>query len=269
MPDPTVCAVMLTRDRPEYALRAVRCFSAQNYERKRLLIYDTGRPSMERLAFWKPFLQAGFIHALIANGHDMTVGGLRNQANRESCDTFKADIIIHADDDDYSHPNRIAEQVALLQSSGSDSVGYREMLFWREPIPGSLPHGQAEYGCGCESCIGGAYLYSNPDPSYCLGTSLCYWRKTWERNPFSERNGANPRIRAEDREFLRGIKSVGVSANITVIAYPGVIDIALNEPRMIARIHAGNAQHYTEAWSTSHSWRRAPEWDERCREIMA
>ena len=42
------------------------------------------------------------------------------------------DILIHWDDDDYSHPNRIAEQVALLKSSGADVVGFSEMLSWRE-----------------------------------------------------------------------------------------------------------------------------------------
>ena len=50
---------------------------------------------------------------------------------RSAREGHAADILVHLDDDDYSHPNRIAEQVVLLQSSGADCVGYREMLFWQ------------------------------------------------------------------------------------------------------------------------------------------
>ena len=63
---------------------------------------------------------------------------LRNFAGEANGPAWMPEILIHWDDDDYSHPNRIAEQVALLQSSGADAtVGFREMLFWREDaLPG-------------------------------------------------------------------------------------------------------------------------------------
>src|SRR6266568_2655786 len=41
-PDPTICAIMLTRDRPAMAARAVESFRRQTYERKRLLVVNSG-----------------------------------------------------------------------------------------------------------------------------------------------------------------------------------------------------------------------------------
>lgn len=272
MPEPTVCAVMLTRDRPELAKRAVECFRAQTYPNKRLMIFNTGHNGP--LISDAEALDVGSqIHEPCVIGAFESIGELRNEAI-SATEEMGAEIVIHWDDDDWSHPNRITEQAALLQSSGADCVGYREMLFWRDGRE-LIPH-------GLDSLNGCAYLYSNPDPTYCLGTSLCYWRKTWERNPFSERNGPNPRTRGEDREFLRGINSAGQTSlplEFCGSKIPGSQQWLKNPcaehevhqqvPRMIARIHAGNAQHYQEAWSgTSHSWRRAAEWDERCHEIM-
>lgn len=231
-----MCAVMLTKDRTEMAKQAIECFRRQTYQNKRLLIVNSGGwPILDK----EPENE---IEPVFVGADALTIGALRNLGCLYATGEGKIpDIYMHLDDDDYSHPNRIAEQVALLQSSGADCVGYREMLFWHE--------------------TGMTYLYTNTDPTYCLGTSLCYWREAWRKNPFSERNGPNPRERGEDREFLRGINSVGVSS---------FAERLWTAPRMIARIHAGNAAHYPvdQLALTSSNWLRVPEWDERVREIM-
>ena len=161
---------------------------------------------------------------------------------------------MHWDDDDYSHPNRIAEQVALMQSSGADCVGYREMLFWRE-TPQAIK----------DQYAGEAWMYSNQKPGYALGTSLCYWRKTWERKPFAATS------KGEDLQFITGLKCVGRSS-IEGCA-PG--SIAEAEPRMIARIHGSNTstaydprKMEAESRLANPLWRRVPEWDEHCRSVM-
>ena len=264
---PTVCAVMLTADRPEMAKRAVECFRAQTYPAKRLLILDsathhaTGLPwgegnatSGDTTTVWTPDM----------NGK--TVGELRNAANAESIGwgvwhlTQRAfvvpDILIHWDDDDYSHPERIAEQVALLQASNADAVGYREMLFWREGEP-------ERYGAISDlepARLGESWLYTSPDPRYCLGTSLCYWRTTWERKPFE------PTSQGEDAAFVAGLSTVGI---------PAFGDSShRNNPRMIARIHNGNTSNayrpelMAMIERQGGEWRRAPEWDSYCRKVM-
>ncbi len=264
--EPTVCAIMPTRDRPEMSRRAVECFMAQTYERKLMFILDQGVGSDGYFGEYD-----GVRHQWTEDSSkEFTIGTLRNIAIERAVHG-SPEIILHFDSDDWSHPNRIAEQVSLLQSSGADAVGYREMLFWKQ-IPGNLPHGQAEYECGCGDCRGEAWLYTNNDPRYIVGSSLCYWRAAWERQPFRDI------MRGEDYEFVKGLKSVGVGSMRHTTACGATMPEAnavdygpdLVSPRMICSIHGGNTCGYTEATlAGSINWRRVPEWDSKLREVMS
>ena len=261
MSEPTVCAILLTADRPEYARRAVECFRAQTYQNKRLVVFQ----EFSRATF-EPEIFAGLHVDYFRGDQKATIGELRNAANAVGYTghvNIKPDILIHWDDDDWSHPNRIAEQVALLQSSGADVVGYREILFWREPFGSCICRGDGLMGMRCDA-HGEAWLYSNPDPRYCLGTSLCYWRKTWERKPFEATS------QGEDVRFCTGLDCVGVS---TIIAPNGIAFTDPMQPRMIARIHSGNTStvYRPELMAAIErqggEWKRSPEWDSYCRGV--
>ena len=268
MAEPSICAVMLTKDRPELARRAVECFRRQTYPAKSMLVYETGFPTKLR-----PGVGGGNVfHWSGGRPEDnkRTIGELRNVANGYSAKTpnFPAsDILMHWDDDDWSHPNRIAEQVELLQSPGVDVVGYNEMLFSRRMVSrvmcdsfgGEGPDGRIEVDRY------EAWLYSNPNPGYTLGTSLCYWRRTWERKPFPATNVG------EDLQFCTGLKCFGVSSlSGHHLSNSGFMATTGLDPRMIARIHAGNTSTaYEPAKMAKNSeWKRVPEWDAHCRSVM-
>lgn len=283
---------MLTADRPEMARRAIECFRRQTYPAKRLLIWDSGTQTLETP--WYDEEDYPDVSHVLAERRD-TIGDLRNEAN-----SFWTEypILIHWDDDDWSHPNRISEQVALLQSSGAEAVGYREMLFWREPrvneAIGMYPTTQKDHG-------GEAWLYVNRKPTYALGTSLCYWRTVWQWRLFEPLNDG------EDTAWLAGVRSVGISGlgdKVQVVIAPWdlpggetgaefisryhatckrLMDAHLQEmeqygyrpqPRMIASIHDGNTSpaYRPELMRASQKqggeWRRVPEWDEYCRQVM-
>ena len=269
MTEPTVCCIMLTQDRPELAKRAVECFRTQTYLNKALLVWDTStemKPA-KRLDVWQfaPDIQHEFY-----GPQDYAIGALRNHAiqygtsevvctvgvNKEL--TGPADIIVHFDDDDWSHPNRIAEQVALLQSSGADVVGYNEMLFWREA--------QA----GAPGSIGQAWLYSGPTPRQALGASLCYWRKTWEARLFNPQLPRKEKGGGEDWDFLRDRKIEVATAlpQSGPARSEGHFAIVPCEPRMIARIHGGNHSNGYDGIESSAQWKHVPEWDDKVREIL-
>jgi hypothetical protein len=145
------------------------------------------------------------------------------------------------------------------------------MLFWREKRMCDCAVGR--FGAHYRHCTHGpaeAWLYSNPDPRYCLGTSLCYWRKTWERKPFEATS------QGEDVRFCTGLKCLGVSGiNRDEPAGPGLscqgVDVV---PRMIARIHSGNTStvYRPELMAAIErqggEWKRSPEWDSYCRGVM-
>lgn len=175
-----------------------------------------------------------------------SIGDLRNYAASWQSDR-NPDVFIHWDDDDWSHPNRIAEQVAFLQQSGADAVGYREMLFWRTD-PGE------------------AWIYSNPHPRYCLGTSLCYWRSAWERNPFpdtSRGEEGQPLVGWQSKLNCVSQSSVDMRDNVQVFDW----DEGQLRARMIALIHGGNTCSAID--TNSPFWKHVPVWDEYCRERMA
>ncbi len=243
MSNPTVCAICLVNGRPKMTKRAIRCFMDQTYGQKNMLIFDTA-------AIPEPWGQdgRGVNYWWGENKPQETIGALRNRAAYHSA-RYQSDILIHWDSDDWSHPNRIAEQVALLQASGKDCVGYRDMLFWDE-TPGQF----------CS-----AWLYENKDTRRPIGTSLCYWRKTWERRPFADLP-KNAESTSEYCDWLREVDALGFTSIET--AEPGWT----KGPRMIASIHGGNTTHYDPAGYVAAqqgtSWERAAAWDDYCRKEM-
>ena len=89
------------------------------------------------------------------------IGAMRNAG----AEAARGDIVAHFDDDDYSAPGRIADQVArLLESPGCLVTGYRAMRF----TDGS-----------------GWWQYRGPQ-KYALGTSLVYRRSWWLDHRFPE-----------------------------------------------------------------------------------
>lgn len=252
MSEPLVCAVILTKDRPEMVQRAIKSFCEQTYENKNVVVLNSGSAL--------PF--EGYPANWMAP-RGCSIGHYRNMA----IDKTEAEIIIHFDDDDMSHPNRIAEQVAHLQASGADVVGYNELLFWREAGIGVDKDGTSR---GCPvcgtmpcSCTAQAWLYRNTRPDRSPGTSLCYWRRTWERKPFPDLSIG------EDTHWLTGLN---VAAESAMIPRP---DDPVVEPRLIASIHGGNtakAGYDIEtaiAQGGEKNWIRTPDWDDYCRKVMA
>jgi hypothetical protein len=250
---PRVTAVCLYADRPQFADLILKSFRSQTYARAHLLIYDNGEN-----AFPSSVQSSEGIVTQARGGR--SIGMLRNAANELTA----SDIIIHFDVDDWSHPNRIAEQVALLQASGADCVGYNEMLFWKnwrsrvkcdyygEDVgPSTVITEHAE-----------AWLFTRRESHYALGTSLCYWRKTWEQKPFEDIPKPGD-MEGEDGRFIRGLNVHSISS----LSLP--FNIPTEEPRMIARIHGANSSGQYRDIARSDNWKRVPEWDERVRSILA
>lgn len=298
MNQPLVCCVCLTADRPAMVKRAVACFEAQTYKRKALLILDTG--SVPSLPYSD---QRCHVNAPEFRGE--TIGSLRNRANDLAVsyvlsrhrDTDTA-LFAHWDDDDWSHPNRLAEQVALIvcprcfgrgestlgplgvQSCPDckggaeplDAVGYSDMLFldqFHMRPDGTVyyarcmkcgetlgpPTNVKECYCGGKTtpAPGEAWLYTSTS-SYMLGTSLLYRRAAWERKPFEHVN------QGEDRRWLAGLRTMG---DTSLRSWKGSFSHGL----MIASIHGANTSSRIDP--ASENFRRVPEWDAHCRQVMA
>jgi hypothetical protein len=89
------------------------------------------------------------------------------------CSRAAGEIIAHWDDDDYSAPERLADQVGRLIETGKAVTGYRSMRF---------TDGKRWW----------LFTYRQHNA---LGTSLCYRKEWWQQYPFP------PKHVGEDGEF--------------------------------------------------------------------
>ena len=246
---PQVCAIMLTADRQQLTDRAVQCFLSQTYKQSHLLIYDTGK---------KPYTLNHLGSAritVVCDGAEMArpIGELRNSANALA--PRGTEILIHFDSDDYSGSYRIQDQVQTLIDSGRDCVGYRSVMFWRNPE---------------------AWAYHNINPVYCIGASLCYWRRVWVRQRFRDTLPKPDGGMAEDKEWLRHVDSEGYPALFSARTLKDIhflesdlAGLVRNDANLVCEIHGGNTMTYKLEASAPTGWRRAPEWDGRLKELMA
>lgn len=165
---------MPTRARPQFARQAVEYFLAQTWPAKELVILD----DFFAPSFSVPPVGKGIRY--FSERHKLTVGAKRNRC----CSEATGYIICHWDDDDYSAPGRIADQLPRLFDGEAEITGYSEMEF-RNGVK--------------------RWLYRGMN-GYMLGTSLMYWREAWRRRPFE-----NVAV-SEDLLFQAGRKSVSVPA---------------------------------------------------------
>jgi len=164
-----VSCIMPTRNRREFVPRAIECFLAQTYALRELVILDNG----ESVADLIP--KDDHIRYIRMAAKSAT-GQLRNLC----CQVARGEFIAHWDDDDWSHPERLAEQVAAIE--GYQATGYNSIYFH---APGTNEVHRYE----------GAKAYA-------LGTSLFYRRAWWDKTRFPAL------LVGEDNEFVR--RSAGV-----------------------------------------------------------
>jgi glycosyltransferase involved in cell wall biosynthesis len=201
-----VTGLLVTRGRPEMAAQAVKCFQSQTYARKNLLIID----DVDQPSFSSWINQSDMLRLLLPKR--FTIGAKRNIGVTHAT----GEIIMTMDSDDWSAPDRMADQVNRLLSSTKNVTGYYEMLFHEIATDQWMKY--PEY----------------PDPNYALGTSLCYKRDWAVRHPFDEVNVG------EDNAAVTAARN---GRELYSVAGLGM---------MVARIHADNTNKNLDWRETSH-----------------
>jgi glycosyltransferase involved in cell wall biosynthesis len=191
-----VSCVMPTRGRREYARQAVGSFLSQTYEAKELVILDDWDDPSFPEGIEHPLIRYHVIGELIGK---LNIPQKRNRVNALT----QGSIIAHFDSDDWSAPDRLADQVPRLLESGKGLSGYCSMWFVNE--------------------IGDVYRYKNFPNAYALGSSFCYLKSFWEQHPYIEG------------------KFIGSDTKLCRVARSEDQLISVDDDRhMVARIHSGN-----------------------------
>lgn len=150
-----VSCIMPTANRRHLVPVAVASFLAQDWPEKELVVVDDGKESVMDLFFEVPQLK--YVHK-----QNMILGAKRNLC----CEMAEGDVIVHFDDDDWSAPTRITDQVNRLVEKDAELSGYHSIYFYDQQ------HHRV-------------YAYMGT-PNYSCGTAMCYTREFWEKNRFPD-----------------------------------------------------------------------------------
>lgn len=188
-----VSCVLPTRNRAAFIPHAIRSYQSQTYPFRELVIVDNGTDETASLIPDDPTIR------YVRVTGPQTTGEMRNLCGQHA----QGDIICHFDSDDWSAPERVADQVARLGVTGV-VTGYHSMYFYDER-DGRCYQWQTK---------------SSP-PTYVLGTSLCYLRQWWNTHRFW------PISVGEDVRFFKHVCRVARRNAYTAPA----------GPLMVARVH--------------------------------
>ena len=193
------CLCLTMASRLEFLKQAIACFLAQDYPNRELVIVaDFGAD------VWGAVPDDDRIKRLECSG---SIGEKRNFGVANS----SGEIIAHWDDDDFSAPGRLTDQVTRLLESGKAVTGYRNLIF----------------------SDGTRRWLNTNDVHWAFDASLCYRREFWQGHHFEAINdGLEASFRARAvREFQ-------------LVTAPG-------EEFLIASIHPGNTSPRTigEGWT--------------------
>jgi glycosyltransferase involved in cell wall biosynthesis len=163
----------LTRNRPQWLLKAVQCFLSQTYPSRELLILADGQDVSElaerEINGIRPASALSIRYVQIEDG--CTIGEKRNLG----VDLAEGVVIAHWDDDDYSSDVRLSDQIHRLHESGKAVTGYHSMHF----------------------TDGKQWWKYSGASNFALGTSLCYRKEWWKDHQFPAKQVG------EDEDFVR------------------------------------------------------------------
>ena len=160
-PLPLVSCILVTKkDRLWCLPDALRSWAEQTYPNRELIVVSEDPEVADALPK----------HPAIAF-RDCKVGATVGHKRNLAIDWAHGDIIAHFDSDDYSHPERLAEQVKALKRYPAQVCGYHTLRFLHTS--------------------GMTREFTLKEPHELHGNSLAYYRDHWERvGKFPDRNWA-------------------------------------------------------------------------------
>lgn len=121
---PLISCLMVTRDRPALARRAIACFIAQSWPNRELVIVDDGPD--DSLAAHVRDLGRADIRMLRLPDEGRTLGELRNVAVDHAAGAY----VCQWDDDDLSDPQRLEYQFRVLSKTGARACLLSRWMIW-------------------------------------------------------------------------------------------------------------------------------------------
>jgi glycosyltransferase involved in cell wall biosynthesis len=170
---PLVSCVMVTGNRSEFALQAIRYFERQDYTNRELVIVDDGSDDLASNVASSPRIR----YLRVRPG--LTIGDKRNRG----CEQARGTVITQWDDDDWYGSNRLTAQAEPILAGAADITGLAGTIFL------DLPRWKF-WMCSPE-------LHRRLFTEDVHGGTLMYRREVWEKNRYPNAS------LAEDAALLR------------------------------------------------------------------
>jgi glycosyltransferase involved in cell wall biosynthesis len=121
---------MVTLDRLALAKLAIRSYAEQSYPSRELVIVTDGEESFRSgLTCYVQALGIAGVRIIYPGSQGLTLGALRNI----SIESARGEIICQWDDDDYSHPDRLAIQCSQMLAHAAGASFFTDHLQYIEP----------------------------------------------------------------------------------------------------------------------------------------
>jgi len=115
---PLVTVTIPTINRRDLFKRALDCYRNQTYSNLELIVIESESRNIDLLG--------GLPRCRYTRGNFRNLAQKRNYAAKIASGEF----ICHFDDDDWSGPNRISDQLDMFSRFGGDIVGYNKVYWW-------------------------------------------------------------------------------------------------------------------------------------------
>jgi glycosyltransferase involved in cell wall biosynthesis len=194
---PGVSCLMVTLDRLTLAKRSIRSFAAQRYEDRELLVVTDGsevfRRALERYVSELGLERVRFFYP---GGDGLTLGRLRNISMEEA----RGELICQWDDDDYSHPDRLAVQVGHMLGESAAAcfltdhlqfIEEQRMLCWIDWTVGGALEGAEQLAPGTLMMFRDArFKYPEAGPFARRGEDSVFLETLYHAVPVARLSGA-------------------------------------------------------------------------------
>ena len=190
---PSVSCICITRNRRLFLRQAVAYFNRAllHYpsDDVEMVIVDNGVDGWNFSTF--PFDGMGRSRYT----HRPDLAGQGGKARNLACDIARNDVIIHWDDDDWQHPERVTRQVKTLLTSPGDGLARTHNYYWY--------HMAERWACKSKTWQPDIGVGRSENT---VGATFAYWKDTWKKTPFRENVGM-----AEDIAFQVDLRERGCS----------------------------------------------------------
>lgn len=121
---PLVSCLMITRDRPRLAERAIECFIAQSYPNRELVVIDGSESDQLKQGVEAIRIRKIKLHREPPAGR--SIGELRNLAVERAAGTY----VCVWDDDDLYDPDRLSIQMSAITTLNADACFLARLQLW-------------------------------------------------------------------------------------------------------------------------------------------